>query len=482
MGRPMRRAASLLLPTLVALLLAGSVPASADDVVVLKNGSRLEGRIVSEDDVSLLLESGTGVSKTSIRISRANVGSIERGASTDPSGPASPADKPRDEWSLLSSGGRVVGWRHVLVARTTAAGGGWRIEESVRLFASARMPAVEVLRIEDVDARFLPRSFHYRERGEAGTAPGGAPAYETVRQGDVEAGTWRASEREGGTARDVAVPLPAGAAGPLAAREALLRAEPRTAGLAQVLVVDPARPLDGEHGLVRRVRAGFSSLGGVPAGGGAPQDVFRWEDGESVLDSRWAPGLPPRCLSEQVAPGVVATAATQGQTEAAEAKAREEATGREVSVPEAGLALTLPGASWTAELPPSRSDVSGPRAVARLSGRLLAADVRVEWDPKGAARKAPGDDGSAAEAALLERLRTVSPDLEVVEPRAPAASPPGAFRLLLSGTVRGERLKTLVLVADRGDARATLLASCPESAWADAKSSLESVLSSFRWF
>jgi hypothetical protein len=357
---------------------------------------------------------------------------------------------------------------------------GWRLEEQVRLFPAARLPGVRVQRIEDVDESFLPRSLHYRELGEAGEGPEGPPAYETMRQGPVEAGAWRYAERENGRARDASLALPAGTTSPLAARESLVRTTPRTAGLARLSIVDPA------SATLKSVRAGFASLGGVPAGGGDADDVLRWEEGETALESRWksasAGGVAtPRCLSEQVTPGVVATIATEAQAEAAAAKASAEGAARELVIEHVGVSLSMPGASWTGEaLPPRPGDV-GSRAVGRLQSRLLASDVRVEWDPKAASSSGTTAGAPAAEAALMVRLRGVAPDLAVVEPRGAVESLPGAWRMALEGTVRGERVRTLVLVADRGEGRVTLLATCPSSAWADARPALEAILASFRW-
>ena len=114
--------------------------------------------------------------------------------------------------------------------------------------------------------------------------------------------------------------------------------------------------------------------------------------------------------------------------------------------------------------------------------------MRVEWDPRGGAAPAAvpppaGTDPAAAEAesALLVRLRGIAPDLEIVEARRAVPGVPGAFRMTLRGTVRRERLRTAVLVADRGGARVVLLASCPEAGWEDSRGALEAILDSFRW-
>src|SRR5262249_3707876 len=158
-----------------------------------------------------------------------------------------------------------------------------------------------------------------------------------------------------------------------------------------------------------------------------------------------------------------------------------EGSPKEIAIADVGLSLALPGASWTGEALPSRPGDVGTRLVGKIQSRLLASDVRVEWDPKAAAPGSPTAGTAAAGAALPRRLRTLAPDLTVVEPRAAVPTLPGAWRMAIEGTVRGERVRTLVLVAERGEGRATLLASCAVTAWKDAKAALEAVLGSFRW-
>ena len=155
--------------------------------------------------------------------------------------------------------------------------------------------------------------------------------------------------------------------------------------------------MDAAAGTVRVVRAGFVSLG--VGGTTRREDLLRLEDGDRSLESRWIQGDPPRCILEDVSPGVTAEPATEAQVIAAAgpeapADALPAPVGpggatapskppvlREVTVTEAGFRYSLPGASWKEEVvPPPLSD-GGVRVVARASSKVHAADVRIEYDP-----------------------------------------------------------------------------------------------------
>lgn len=461
------------------------------DVVVLDNGARFEGTVVSDDARGVVLERTSGGSRSTISWPRSRVKAVERSAPAAPSAgtPAAPPTLPgpavatRDEWWLLESGARVVGGRRLLLVATEDGGRpGWRIEERLWFLARPKVPAVEVQRVEDATADFLPVSVFYRETGDgdAGDATK-ATAYQTIRSGPIRDGTFELTEVSSRAApRTTSIPIPPRARSPLAAREALARAVPRRTGLVDVPFVDAAR------GEVRVVRAGFTSL----AAGDAEvrEDVLRIEDGDRTLESRWAPGDPPRCVVEDIAPGIVARPATIQQVRAAlapkaegpkaptlETSPLEPAGRRDVSLPECGFTYALPGASWVLEPVEPREGDEGVRLVSKASSRIHMADLRVEWDPKGA------DRTTSPEEPLLARLRRLAPDLAIVEPKAPLSGRPNTFWLGLVGTQRGERLRMLALAADRGAARITMLISCPESAWADAHGAMDAILASFRW-
>ena len=244
--------------------------------------------------------------------------------------------------------------------------------------------------------------------------------------------------------------------------------------------------IDSQRGEVRVVRAGFTSLAAGDAD--ARYDVLRIEDGDRVLESRWVPGDPPRCVLEEIAPGVIASPATEAQVRAAlapkaapvaapslDASPLTPQARRDVAHPELGFAFALPGASWVEEHVEPRADEDGPRLVSKASSRIHMADLRVEWDPKGA------DKATSPERPLYEKLKRLAPDLVIVEPRTPLPGRPSTYWLGLLGTQRGEKLRMLLLAGDRGAGRVTLLLTCPESSWPDAREALDAILASFRW-
>ena len=178
---------------------------------------------------------------------------------------------------------------------------------------------------------------------------------------------------------------------------------------------------------------------------------------ERALESRWSPGDPPRCVVEEIAPGVTARLVTEAQVRAAltprgAAPAAPTLSDspltpggrREITHPEFGFAFALPGASWVLGHVEPRADDEGPRLVARASSRIHMADVRIEWDPKGA------DAAASPEALLLEKMRRLAPDLAVIEPRSALPGRAATYWLGLVATLRGEKLRMLVLAGDRG--------------------------------
>jgi hypothetical protein len=148
---------------------------------------------------------------------------------------------------------------------------------------------------------------------------------------------------------------------------------------------------------------------------------------------------------------------------------------RDVVLAEFGFAYAVPGASWVTEIVALHGEEEGPRLVAKASSRIHMADIRVEWDPKGA------DPATSPEQPLLETLRRLAPDLTVIEPRTPLAGRPSTYWLGLLGTRRGEKLRMLLLAGDRGPGRVTVLVTCPEAAWPDAHEALDAIVASFRW-
>ena len=477
---PRRRTVAVCALVLAIGAAARPSPVLAGDAVVLVSGTRLEGRVVGESAESVVIELSGG--RTRMTIARAQVATIERGLPDAPT--AAPAGQAvRDEWYLLKAAERTVGVRHLLLLPSDRADRkGWRFEEQLTFLGSDRLPGVRVERIEETTDDFRPVHLHYGERGE-GAGNGGTPGYDVFRAGPVVDGVWNATVREGTRQRTLELKGPAGVRSPLALREALVRATPRSAGLVEVPLLDPAR------GDLRTVRAGFTTL---DAGASSVRvDVLRFEDGDRGLESRWSPGDPPRCMVEDVAPGVVAVPATRAQAEAAMPapvapvdprellrpsalpRVAKEDGPRVLTLADVGIELTMPVPGWVAEPLAAQGDDVGVRVVARIASRLDATDVRIEWDPAGAV-----GDPATAEKDLLARLRRVARDLRVETPRVDGGD--GLWRMRVVGTVRRETLWTWVLCADRGRGRITVLVACPEPAVRDVTPAVEALLTSFR--
>lgn len=163
-------------------------PPPALDVVVLKNGDRLEGRITAQLDgyVELRLEAGA-----TIGLGLAQVAEVLRGGGApDQSSAASVA--PSDQWFTLHDGsGQAVGFLHALV--TNGADGAFTVSEEYE-FADGRA-RWQITSMCTADASWLPKSCYFRERrsdptlaaGAIGAADRGAQAERIVDERIVEA-------------------------------------------------------------------------------------------------------------------------------------------------------------------------------------------------------------------------------------------------------------------------------------------------------
>jgi hypothetical protein len=479
------------------LVLGATATAHADDAVppparaprldeiVLKNGRVFEGRIQSEDErrVVLGLESDMGCG--TVTIERSMIREVRRGADRAPL--RSPQEAVTDQWYLLRSGGRTLGTRRLLLRRTKPGTDvAWRLEEHVVHFAHGRfVPATTIARTEETDLALRPVALDYHEVGDASGEPGGMGRYQRLVVGKVRQGVLEAKVHAGGQDTVERVELPPDTRGRLGTREDLLRR--RQPGVEAVAFVDVA-----ERRIVT-VRAGYTAID-QPDGQGGRYDEFTWEeDGRRLV---WRFDGERRPVYEEVAEGVVAQPVTEAQAAAAAkegipsdvvevpaqpgpltAPAPVPRELEEVVLPEVGVAFRVPGPAWKTERPVSSPTDEGPRVVAKLSTAASVADVRVEWHPDGFLA-APGLP--EAKARLLERLRSVCPDLQVTEPEVAVPSVPRAWRLGLRGTLRGEVVRTIAVVVDRGPARVLFLCACPEVAWVGERATLEAFVASIR--
>lgn len=452
----------------------GPAPAAAEeDVVVLGNGSEWRGRIVFEDDTCVEVETVSEAGAVHrVTLPRARIATVRR-ARLQPGAPTPGVTDEGDAWFLLRADGRIVGWRNVRVARVVSARlTGWRLEEELLEFAQGRhLPATRTRRVEVVDDDFAPRLLDYRET-TAGEDVGGA-RYERHVSGEVHDGVWHLFVSGTGEARQRTLEVPAGARGPLAWREHLRRTEPRKIGLVAVTVLDAA-----SEGLAQ-AEIGFVSVGT------AADEVHTVRDGRRLV-SRFDP--EGAVVSEEIAEGLVAVPSTHRRCLAAEAGGEGEEPppeaaavaadpGSIVHLAEVGLAFDRPDRTWV--WTPRLVDAS--RTDARLLGLLEDArnllEVRVEWHP--AEGRPEGDRAQALRAWLLTRLREKAPDLAELPAGAPPAMP-GALRLDVVATRRGQRVRAIALVVERPRGLVVLLCTGPESAWSEGRVALERFLSSLR--
>ena len=127
--------------------------AAAGDLVHLKNGRLLHGRVVSESDESLVVELRAG----RVTLPRRLVRAIERGA----------ADRAharqvtqRDEWFLVMHRDRLVGWRRIV---HTEGPERIHVEERTVFFRDGGGTDVDFRRVEVVDRNGRPIEFLYAE-------------------------------------------------------------------------------------------------------------------------------------------------------------------------------------------------------------------------------------------------------------------------------------------------------------------------------
>ncbi len=149
-------------PLLLPLLLAcqdpsppPQVPATARDVIHLKNGDTIEGRITASIDGYLEVEIEAGAT---IGLAGNQVASIKRGAAA--AAPSAAIDR-RTEWFVLhDASGQAVGWLSVVV--TPRADGGFTANEEYEFQNGARR--YQVTTQASADAQLQPTSCYYRER------------------------------------------------------------------------------------------------------------------------------------------------------------------------------------------------------------------------------------------------------------------------------------------------------------------------------
>jgi hypothetical protein len=138
---------------------ATSAPQSTPslDVIELKNGDTLEGRITAEVDGYVELTLGEGAT---IGVSTATVARIRRGAGGAAPGPQVPLPVHAEWFVLHDAAGECVGWLRTTVS--TAADGSYTLGEEYEFVTGRRRFQVTSLATAGADRK--PRSCYFRER------------------------------------------------------------------------------------------------------------------------------------------------------------------------------------------------------------------------------------------------------------------------------------------------------------------------------
>ena len=448
------------------------------DVVELTGGKQKVGRVTVDNDDGVTLEVRTrGGGSMRVTMARKEVVRVRYGA-----GPATrkefvegrSSDLIRDEWYLIRSEARIIGTRRIRITRLNGEGGAWRLREDRHFFPQGKhVPGVLISRTEVTDAEFALLRTLYREASANSTFEGGPRAYSRSVTGRIEDLLWKGKIKEGRELSEHETRVPAGAMGPLSLREKLLRAKPRRVAITEATV------LDGEVGGLTAVRAGFVGLFKVHPETGAQQgSEFHWESSGVRLVSRFGRGMEP--LSEALAEGMDAIPCSEPQAQAAADNAEDQAKDPEhgrVRLPEAGVAFRLPGPDWTWNQTTARPVGRKWHLLGNVKTAQSTTQVRIEWHVEGC-REARGL--AAGRSWVLAHLRSACPDLRVSEQMQMLPAIPEGWRMEVVGTLKGDtRVRTVVLVIDRGPARLLVLIACPVSEWKASYQSIARLVDSF---
>ncbi len=452
------------------ILFATTVARAAPDRVEFHNGSSLEGEVVSESDSEVALRSDGGI----VTFPRSLVARIVRGepASAGHDGvggakvggatatpPAEGVLAVPEEWQILWSGERRVGWRRCLRRDDAAA---VVLEEETAFLSPEGAVEVRTRVLEEASLDLRPRRFTYRE--DAGTG------FTEVR-GRVEGSELVLEETVDGKERVRRLATPPGFRLPFAARAFVLREGESLPGGWKGTVYDPRAGRFEEQTLriIGRER--------VPWEGAVVDVVVLLRTRDGLREEERVARRGTVLTAELNGPSLTAVGTSRERAEAVGAgkaldPSADELRARTTYVSEAdGFRLRKPGIAWEFE---EGRQGSNPRVRIRDVGGLVFVEVSVE--------AADADRSLAAAAAALEgRFRAGSAEFSRLEDGFDRFAGEPAYRLLCDARVKGDRVRTLARVVLRGGKVWTLTGSCPVSAWEEVRPHLERILDGFEW-
>lgn len=423
---------------------APPTPVPPLDVVELRNGDELVGRITAEVDgyVEIELEAGAVLG-----LSMGNVARVRRGAAAARApGHALP---PRSEWFVLhDASGQSVGWLSLAVTRRP---GGASVNEEYEFVQGQRRYQVTSLAVVDADGSTA--SAYFRERisepllsSLLGSDPAGR-GERIIGERIVEAvvhGDLLVVRRLDGSGRsERTLPWPAGASFPLLARELA-----RHAGKAmpEVVLFDPAS----EELVVRGYDAARQRS--VVVDGAVVRVTELAETGAMLRNAEWIDASARTLRRELAGPSLVAVPSSPANARAAVGHAAI----APAIVGEAGGAfgLWVPNPAWTPldGLPAGQVGlVCAPHEATAVLSRLdhLGADLHLD----------------VAADAVAKWFRLLQPELSIHARERGTIRERDSVQLVAVGRRGGRAWRATLDVLPHRDAFLVLVCLAPERAW-----------------
>lgn len=419
-------------------------PAAPLDVVELRNGDELVGRITAEIDGYLEIELEPGAV---LGLSMGNVATVRRGAAAPP--PPGHGLPPRSEWFVLhDASGQSVGWLSLSVTRRP---GGASVNEEYEFAQGQRRYQVTSLAVVDADGSAA--SAYFRERISepllssllGGDAAGRSERVvaERIVEAVVRGDQLVVRRLDGNGRSERAFPWPAGASFPLLARELA-----RHAGKAmpEVVLFDPAS----EELVVRSYDPARQRR--VVVDGAVVQVTELAETGSLLRNAEWIDASARTLRRELAGPSLVAMPSS-----AASARG---AVGHTAIAPavvaEAGGAfgLWVPNPAWTplAGLPAGQVGLAcGPHEATVVLARLDHLGSHTHLD--------------IATDAVANWFRLLQPELVIRDRVRGVVRERDSMQLVAAGRRGGRPWRATLDVLPHRDAFLVLVCLAPERAW-----------------
>ena len=445
-----------------------ALPALAVDVIELKGGGTIRGEILEETERIVVIKPTFG---GRIELDRARILSISKVESIGPKDLDAPKEG-EDEAAAAAAVAEKAGFllydrarmlRGYQVARRLQRDGLVVFETETVFFGSESEPRLWLRIHETCGPDLEPRSFVYRERVGDGS--------ELLRTGEIEEGRLRLVEVRRGEKQTRSMLVPTGLRFASAARRELFR---RPDGIpdegTEVTVFDP---ISGEAVAERWTRAGVESL----EWDGRAVDVAVLLVTRRGATSEWRVAESGLVLAAELnGPDVTIVRVPFDRVEKlmTDGDLEDAAAGRLVNTHadlRHGFRIRKPGSDW--EFQAGRGD----RLIELAEPRQLFAYVAVLRDGR-----IPEGTELATFAGNVERLLADRSEGFVKESETfGTLAGEKAIRLVARHRNKGEDLRSLVVIAKRGDIGWVIAASCPVKYFDRAKPVFEGIVATFAW-